>query len=182
MDDIQLHVVSNTGPLISAFQSDSFQLLVELFGQVHTTTECLRELREHGWSQMVEQAGTNLVPHDLTNEEQSRAIELAERIAAHPRTADREPRHHLGEAEAMVLAQRHEFEGMILLLDELAAREVGARAGLEIAGFAGALVIAAKKGLVSADQVRARLEKCRQLGTHYSSALIEQMTEAAKGK
>lgn len=131
---------------------------------------------------MVQQAGARLVHHELTDDEKSQANEIARQIAAHPRSTDKEIRHHLGEAEAMVLAQRHEFAGMLLLLDELAAREIATRSGLEITGFAGTLVMAAKKGLLSADQVRVRLVKCRQLGTHYSSALIEQMVQAAKGE
>jgi hypothetical protein len=52
--------LSNTGPLISAFQSDSFELLTEIFMAVITSTTCLAELKEHGWEAEIRAAGADL--------------------------------------------------------------------------------------------------------------------------
>jgi hypothetical protein len=38
------YAISNTGPLISAFQSDRFALLTQIFAKIHVTTVCVAEL------------------------------------------------------------------------------------------------------------------------------------------
>lgn len=165
-DEARPTVVSNTGPLISMFQSDSFTLVTNLFGVIHTSETWGAELNQHGWKEALTQAGVNLVSHKLTDVEKEQANEFAQRIAAHPATKERDPSKHLGEAEAIVLAQRKEFTGAVLLLDELAPRAVVAEAGLTISGFAGVLLLAVEAGLVTPDEVKERLERCRQQGTH----------------
>ena len=173
-------VVSNTGPLISVFQSDSLKVITELFGVVHTTEACRAELIRHGWQDQLDQAGDAIVVHTLTMVEAEQARELARRIADHPVSKDRELVSHSGEAEAMALAQRAEFSEGVLLLDELAARAVAVEIGLTISGFAGVLLLAAEQGLMTADDLKQRLERCRQLGTHYGSEFIEQLYRAAQ--
>lgn len=172
--------VSNTGPLISIFQSDTLDLVVALFSHIHTSEACVVELIRHGWEDALAQAGPTLTDHKLTESEAVQARELAQRIATHPVSKDPEPANHLGEAEVMVLAQRSEFTDSVLLLDELAARAVATEAGLGISGFAGILLLAVDEGLLTADEVKACLERCRQQGTHYSTTFIERVHQAAK--
>ena len=43
------YAVSNTGPLISTFQSDSFSLLANLFAEIYIPAACLTELKRHGY-------------------------------------------------------------------------------------------------------------------------------------
>lgn len=173
-------VLSNTGPLISALQSDSLGLIATLFDTIHTTEGCIAEMIQHGWEEAVARCGLFIVSHQLTTVEMEQAVELARRIAAHLASKDPEPSHHLGEAEVMVLAQRSEFGGAVLLLDELAARAVATESGLKISGFAGALLLASEEGLLTADEVKGKLERCQQQGTHYSTAFIERIYQAAK--
>ncbi len=173
-------VVSNTGPLISAFQSDSLDLMTALFGTVHTSEACIAELVGHGWEETLTQHGSHVVSHRLTESETAQAASLAARIAAYPASKDPESSHHIGEAEVMVLVQRPEFAGAVLLLDELAARAIATEIGLTISGFAGVLLLAVDEGLLTADEVRERLMRCQQQGTHYSNAFIEQIYQAAK--
>ncbi len=172
--------LSNTGPLISIFQSDSLDILTALFGRIHISKACGAELSRHGWGDAVVQASSVLVSHELSDSEAMQARELARRIAVHPASKDPEPDNHLGEAEVMVLTQRPEFSGSVLLLDELAARAVATEIGLRISGFAGVLLLAVDESLLTADEVKARLEDCRQQGTHYSPAFIERIYQAAK--
>ncbi|MGH2521292.1 MAG: hypothetical protein ACRDH2_02210 [Anaerolineales bacterium] len=172
--------VSNTGPLISAFQSDSLGLVTALFGAVHTPEACLTELNQHGWGEVVSQVGSNIVGHKLADAEIQQARELARQIAAHPASKDREPSNHLGEAEAMVLTQRAEFAEAVLLLDELAARAVATELRLTLSGFAGVLLLAVEEGLITPEELKERLERCRQQGTHYSVAFIDQIYREAK--
>lgn len=173
-------VVCNTGPLISALQSDSLDLMTALFGVVHTSEACVAELIRHGWGQALIRAGSSIVQHSLTLSEAELAISIARQIAAQPVSKDREPNSHLGEAEVMVLAQRADLAGAVLLLDEQAARAVAMQADLTISGFPGVLLLAAEAGLLTADEVRERLEKCRRQGTHYSARLIDRVHQTAK--
>lgn len=173
-------VLSDTGPLISIFQSDSLEWVTYLLGPLHTTESCLAELTRHGWAEHVANAGPDLVCHTLTDLEAERARVFARRVAAHPASHDPEPDHHLGEAEVMALAQGSEFADAVVLVDELAARAVAAEAGLTISGFAGVLLWAVEEGALSAEQARERLERCRRQGTHYSADFISRIWQAAK--
>lgn len=69
----------------------------------------------------------------------------------------------------------------MLLLDELAARAVAEELGLTLSGFAGVLLVAVREGLLTAEELKRRLETCQRQGTHYSEAFIEQVYLAAKG-
>ena len=171
--------ISDTGPLISMFQSNSFDLAVTLFGQVHTSDTCVTELAKHGWQDVVDKSNTTLITHKLTDTEAVRANRLAHRIAIDRISKDPEPLSHLGEAEIMVLAQRPAFRDGVLLFDELAARAVAKQLHLRISGFAGILLLAAHDGLLSANEVKKRLEDCRQQGTHYSIKFIQQVYKQA---
>lgn len=175
-------VVSNTGPLISAFQSHSLDLMVALFETVHTSEACVAELVGHGWDEALAHAASSVVQHRLTVPESAKAVEVAKRISADWLSRDSDPDHHLGEAEVIVLVQRPVFSGSLLLLDELAARAIAMENGLTISGFAGALLLAVSEGLISADILRDKLEQCRRQGTHYSLAFIDQVYQAAKAR
>ncbi len=87
---------------------------------------------------------------------------------------------HLGEAQAIRLVLRPEHQNSILLLDELAARTVAKQRRVRLSGFPGTLLMAVQAGLLSAEELRERLERCRQLGTHYSVLFIQQVYEMAK--
>ena len=171
-------VVSDTGPLISAFQSDSLGILIDLFGTVHTSQGCIAELVEHGWRESLILHG--IVGHGLGKSEVEAVAALAVPIVGHPATRESDPSHHVGEAEVMVLVQRPEFAGAVLLLDELAARVVATAAGLNISGFAGVLLTAVYEGLLAADGLRQKLLQCQQQGTHYSNVFIEKIYHSAR--
>src|SRR5207245_11222283 len=98
-----------------------------------------------------------------------------------PGTNDRVVENHRGEAQAIVLALRSEYQEDILLLDELAARAIAKQAGLKLSGFPGVLLLAVQGGLISAAELKARLEACRQQGTHYGATFIQHVYEMAKG-
>ena len=72
------YAVSNTGPLISAFQSGSFELLTHIFVQIHTSPACVSELVKHGWEQVVNAASSKLVTVKLTSGEEKQAVRVAE--------------------------------------------------------------------------------------------------------
>lgn len=55
------YAVCNTGPLISAFRSDSFWLFVQIFAEIHISSVCAGELIRHGWETEVQTATPPLV-------------------------------------------------------------------------------------------------------------------------
>ncbi|MGH7454242.1 MAG: hypothetical protein ACRENG_23005 [bacterium] len=174
------YAVSNTGPLISAFQSDSFSLLTKIFAEIHIPTACVAELERHGWAEKMQAASPQLVIVKLTANETKRAMIIAEHISQDPSSRDPIAANHLGEAEAIVLALRSEYQDDLILLDELAARSVAQKMGLEISGFPGVLLLAVHSGLISPEELKERLETCRQKGTHYATIFIQKVYAMAK--
>ena len=51
---------------------------------------------------------------------------------------------------------------------------------MTVVGFAGVLVLAVKRLMISPDEVRDRLEQCRQQGTHDSQSLVDSMVARAE--
>jgi predicted nucleic acid-binding protein len=176
------HAIGDTGPLISIFQSDSLDLVTTLLPVIHIPPLCGEELVRHGWGESLQSAGSRIESHFLSQAEEEMAWTIAQQIAFHPLSRDPVPDNHLGEAQAIALAARPEFANDVLLLDELAARAVAEEMGLTLLGFAGVLLAAVQGGLLlTADELKKRLESCQRQGTHYSETFIEQVYLAAKG-
>ena len=106
---------------------------------------------------------------------------FADQIAWHPDTHEQRSESHIGEAQAIVLALRPEHKDDLLLLDELAARAVVAgQTDLKLSGFPGVLLLATQTGFISAEDMKARMETCREKGTHYGKGFIRQVYKMAK--
>ena len=148
------YAVSDTGPLISAFQSESFVLLSALFAGVHIPPVCAAELTRHGWESHVLAASSKLAVVQLVPEEEEQARTIAGQIAQHPSTTVPVMDHHLGEAQAIVLARRAAYRDDLLLVDELAARALAKQLGVRLSGFPGVLLAAVQSGLISADDLK----------------------------
>lgn len=174
------YAVCNTGPLISAFQSVSFSLFAQIFTGIYLSSVCVSELIRHGWEAEVRVATPPLVVVSLTVDEEQQAYTIAEQIAQHPHNNDPIIENHLGEAQAIRLALRPEHQENVLLLDELAARAVAKQLGIRLSGFPGVLLLAVQAGLITADELKSCLQRCRQQGTHYGVPFIQQVFEMAR--
>jgi predicted nucleic acid-binding protein len=169
--------VSNTGPLISAFQCHRTDLLKRYFSVIYIAASELTELEKHGWANVVREfidEGFISVVEELTDQEKILAEGVARRIAADSTSHDPDWHNHLPEAEAIVLTQqRTHLMVAQILLDERAARQVARELGLPLTGFPGVLGRAGLDGLLTQDDIRQLLQTCRRQGTHYSDELIE---------
>ena len=174
------HAVANTGPLISAFQSNSVGLLTQIFPVIYVPAACVVELEAHGWKAELSAAGRQLVIVNLTGSEARQARMIARKIARHPTSNDPAAATHLGEAQAIVLSRRPTHRNDVLLLDEMAARAIAREAGLRFSGFPGALLLAVQGTLISAEELKARLGLCRARGTHYGAGFIQLVYEMAQ--
>lgn len=177
MESLSLRaVVSNTGPLISALQSDCIPILCQFYDRIHIPGSELAEYDKHGADQEIRaliDVGLVIVHEDLTASEMRAAKAIAEEIAGYHATRDQDPTHHLPESEAIVLMLRRDLGAIEFLIDELAAREAAWRQGVPIIGFPGILVRACQQGIMAPEDVLIALEECRRQGTHYSSRLIK---------
>ncbi|MCP3998708.1 MAG: hypothetical protein GY722_27100 [bacterium] len=154
----------------------------EIFTRILIPELCRTELEKHGWGQVVRSAAPRLSVLELTAGEKEQALSIARKIAGHSASKDREAGSHLGESQAVVLALRPEHRDDILLLDEFAARKIALGSELKLSGFPGVLLLAARGGLISAEDLKSRLETCRAKGTHYGKSFIEQVYDMAKNE
>ena len=182
----KIRAVSNTGPLISAFQSRMTYLLKRYFSVIYITASELVEFEKHGWIDDIQSLindGLVIVVEKLLPQEKMFAEQIAKRIAEDPSSGDPKWINHLPEAEAMAL-MKNRFNLMIefILLDEKAARNVAKELGLNITGFPGIIGRAGMEGLINEDEIRKMLKICQQQGTHYSNKLIETVAQTYGSK
>lgn len=174
---MHLVAISNTGPLVSAFQCGRCDLLRRYFSVVYITEAERTEIEKHGWADELRkeiETGFIQILGELSESEAAQAAAAARQIAADPASHDTDWRHHVPEAEAIVLMQQRP-ELMIdqILLDEKAARSVAKALGLSLTGFPGIVGRAGQDGLLTAEEIRQVLGNCQRQGTRYSDALID---------
>ncbi len=166
--------VSNTGPLISVFQSDQIEILQQLYDRIEIPLSVQTELVKHGAeadvSELLETGFIEIVR--LSPREEQFAQTISQEIANSRLTKDKEPANHYAEAEAITLASRAEIGALEILLDERAARQIAQARRVPLIGFAGILIRACQRELISPETVRAILMRCQEQGTHYSNAFI----------
>jgi predicted nucleic acid-binding protein len=118
--------VSNTGPMLSVFQSEQVALVKSLYDRIYIPASTLAEFTKHGAGALIQElidVGF-IVVCELSEVEKEAAKRISEEIAAHPFAKDKVVQNHYPEAEAMVLTGRAELQAPEILLDEQAAREV----------------------------------------------------------
>jgi len=146
-------IVSNTSPLTNLAAIGQFELLRQLYGEVHIPSGVWAELNAQGhrWpgSDQVA-AATWIQPHTVQNQTL---------VAALRRDLD------LGEAESIALAL--ELQADLILLDEKEGRHAAQRLGLRPVGVVGVLLEAKANGLV--EKVGPYLETLRQIAGFYLS-------------
>jgi predicted nucleic acid-binding protein len=176
----KIAAVSNTGPLISVFQSGRTDLLRRYFSAIHIPESVLVELEAHGAGDQTQQliAEGFLVVETIKPEDRLEVERWAQQIAAIAKVKD--PARHQPEAEAIVLMGRMKGKATQLLLEEKAARKIAQGLRIPLTGFAGVLLQACRNAVLSADEARAALMTCRQQGTHYSESLIAEVFRRCK--
>ena len=147
-------VISDTSPLQYLFQTGLLDVLNRLYGEILVPEGAARELSagrdlglavpdplDYDWMQI--RRPTRIIP----------AIEEAQ----------------LGEGEAQALALGAELPAALLLLDDLEARQLAGRMGLEYTGTAGILIKAKRAGHIHA--VLPALDRLESLRFHLDSEI-----------
>jgi predicted nucleic acid-binding protein len=158
-------------------------ILLQYYDQIHIPADELKEYQKHGAGQEIGklvESGFLVAHQDFIASENDAAKTIAEEIAGHHSTRDKNWAHHLPEALAIVLMLRSNLGAVELLLDELAAREVARLRKISIIGFPGVLIRACQHGMMEPEEVRSLLETCQRQGTHYSPRFIDEVYEKLK--
>lgn len=166
--------VSNTGPLVSAFQSDTSNILKQLYDRIAIPRSSLAELVNHGAEAEIRELLDHglLTAVTLSEPENIVARKLAQEISRSSLSKQRSFDAHIPEAEAIALMQRSALGAVEILLDERAARAVAQTHQIPIVGFAGMLMRACRRDLMTPESVRLALTQCKEQGTYYSDAFI----------
>ena len=100
-------VVSNTGPLLSAFQCNRVDLLSRYFARIYVPESEVEEFERHGAGDRLRELieDSLVVVEHLSAAEAASAEQIAQRIAGCTVSKVRDHYHHIPEAEAMVLRQ-----------------------------------------------------------------------------
>jgi len=144
-------VVSNTSPLTNLAAIGHFDLLHELYGEVHIADGVWQELnaREQRWPGRDEVAAANWI--------ELHAVRNQALVTALRRDLDR------GEAETIALAL--ELSADLVLLDEREGRHAAQRLELHVAGVVGLLLEAKSRSAVAT--IRPHLDALRHKAGFY---------------
>lgn len=158
-------VVSNTSPLTNLAAIGQFDLLKQLYQQIHIPVAVWGELNAFGqsWPGSAEvESATWIEQHQ---------VQSYDLVAILRRDLDQ------GEAETIALAL--EIGADLVLLDERDARRAAKRLGLQLTGVVGLLVQAKRKSLLS--EIRPQLDALRhQAGFYISDSVYETALDLAQ--
>lgn len=156
MEETKSIGIANTGPIVSALQCGRIDLLQRYFTVLHIPSTELEEYSRHQASPFVEAliALGFIVVHELNASEKEKARQIAEEIAESSLAQVKDSSYHYPEAEAMVMMDRLELRAEVLLVDELAVREVSEKHGVPYVGFAGVLIQACDEGALELEEVQ----------------------------
>ena len=157
-------VVSNTTPLIGLASIQRFDLLRQLFGEVHIPQAVYDEAvvagREAGGAKW-----------EVSNATWIKTVSVRDRLAVEVMLDELD----LGEAETIVLACERGADGV--LMDEKKGRRKLTQLGINKVGTVGILLKAKQMGLLSV--VQPDMEQLRQQGFSLSQAVIDAVLQQA---
>lgn len=159
-------VVSNTSPLTNLAAIGGFDILGELYSEIHVAQGVWEELNAQG----IQRPGSELVA--TASWVELHTVENEALVTALRRDLDR------GEAESIALAL--ELEADLVLMDEREGRHAAQRMGLHVVGVVSVLLEAKATGAI--DVVRPRLDGLRQKAGFYLGERVYQRALALAGE
>jgi predicted nucleic acid-binding protein len=161
-----LIVVSNTSPLTNLASIGQFEILHDLYDELHIPNAVWDELNAEGkqWPGRGEVAAATWVVRHVAGNQTL--------VTALMGDLDR------GEAESIAIAL--ELGADLILLDEKEGRHAAQRLGLRVIGVAGVLLEAKAKGAL--EKVRPHLDALRQIAGFYVSEPLYQAVLALAGE
>ena len=158
-------VVSDTTPLISLMKASRLEVLQQLFGQVLIPTAVFDELTSNESFREEAQQIRDCPYIRVVSVSETKAVDVLRRSTGLD----------LGESEAIVYADDNKAQ--VLLMDEAKGRQVAKAMGLFIMGTVGVLLAAFDEKVLSAEDVKAALQRLRQANRRISDSLIQAALE-----
>lgn len=158
-------VVSDTTPLISLMKASRLDVLQQLFGEVLIPTAVFNELTSNESFQEEAQQIRNCPFIRVVSVSETKAADVLRRSTGLD----------LGKSEAIVFADDNNAN--VLLMDEAKGRQVAKAMGLFIMGTVGVLLAAFDEKVLSAEDVKAALQRLRQANRRISDSLIQAALE-----
>lgn len=158
-------VVSNTTPLIELATIQRFDLLKELFGEVHIAEAVYEEA-------VIAGRETGGAKREVSSAAWIKTVQVQDRLAVEVLLDELD----LGEAETIVLA--HELSADWVLMDERKGRRKLTQMGLNKIGTVGIMLKAKQLGLIQ--NLRHDLEQLREQGFSISQTVIDTVLQQAQ--
>lgn len=155
--------VTNTSPLIFLAKLDRLELLLQAADEIFVPSAVIDEIRQYSdeANKKIEEALGTWLRVERVGDRQIVAVLLAD--------LDK------GEAEAIALAR--ELEADRLVMDDLDARRVARRLGLDTVGTLGLLLAARLRGELAS--LKQEIDRLHREGFRVSSALVEAVLREA---
>ena len=157
-------MLSNTTPLIGLASIDHFELLEQLFGELHIPEAVYRETVVRGR----EQGGAR---QEVSSADWIKRHQVVDRLAVDVLLDELDA----GEAEAIVLAR--ELNADWVLMDERKGRRKLTQLGIRKIGTLGILLRAKQSGLLTT--IRPEIEKLRRQAFNISQAIVADILNEA---
>ena len=154
-------VVTNTSPLIALERIGQLSLLPKLYGTVIRPNAVLVEIEEG--------RGKYGVPDGLQDPD------WLETMGDPP---EMELRRELGSGETAVIALALRLQADLVILDDLAARNVAAELGLSVSGTLGILLAASRRGLLA--DVEMAVDALTMVGFRVSDRIVKEIRRVAQ--
>ncbi len=157
-------VVSNTTPLIGLASIERFDLLQQMFGEIHIPQAVYDEAVVAGR----EEGGAK---REVSAAKWIKTVQVQDRLAVDVLLDDLD----LGEAETIVLAR--ELQADWVLMDEKKGRRKLDQLGMEKIGTLGLLLRSKQEGLISA--IRSDVDRLHRQGFGISQSVMKAVLEEA---
>lgn len=154
-------VIADTTPIITLLKIGHFDILRDLYKNVHIPRAVFRELTENSdyvdEALAVRRADFLIIRDDISAEK----VDLLRRATGLDQ----------GESEAIILADTNETK--VLIIDESHGRAVAEQMNIKITGVIGVLIAAYKKNLLSDTQIKESVDVMRQSNRFISETLYK---------
>lgn len=151
-----MQVVSNTSPIIFLSKIEALDLLPKCFDKIFIPQAVINELRDLSPPKYIERSSLSIAGSNF-------ALGATTMWNL-----------HIGELEAMVLAQ--EIQADYVILDDRLARRKAQHLGLKVIGTVGVLLLAHKRKLISTQDIEEYLAALTQTyGMYISSKILKQI-------
>lgn len=152
-----MEVVSNTSPVIFLSKIGSLELLDQCFSATFIPEAVLLELRDQPLPAFIQMSAISVYGNAFVSGALGRL--------------------HRGELEAMILAQ--EINADLVVMDDFLARKKAKRLGLRVIGTVGILLLAHRRGLLSATKVEDCLvELTEKHGLYLSAEMLTDIRQS----